>query len=171
MSLQRVKLNFPKEQIQEMPMVDLSYHVLKEVNTPLYYRDIINEVGSLKGISQEEMMNYITQLYTEINIDGRFSCTGNNMWGLKKWYPVEKGEESIVTSTRAKPISEVPFGDIDTAEEDDLADAPEEDTAAFDEIDEDLVDEELEELDDMEEMDEELDDVDDDEEEDEEDEI
>ena len=44
----------------------------------------------LKGLSEDKVMQVIAQLYTEINIDGRFACVGTNLWGLKRWYPVEK---------------------------------------------------------------------------------
>lgn len=86
-------LKISPEQAKEMPMVDLAYEILKVANTPLPYRDLMQEIAKIKGFSEEETLRLIAQLYTEINIDGRFACVGNNTWGLKRWYPVDRSEE------------------------------------------------------------------------------
>lgn len=99
-------LKITPEQAKEMPMVDLAFLILKAANTPYYYRDLMQEIARIKGISDDEVMNVIAQLYTEINIDGRFACVGNNMWGLKRWYPVEKGEDSVSNAQRPRIIND-----------------------------------------------------------------
>ncbi|PDO10720.1 MAG: DNA-directed RNA polymerase subunit delta [Candidatus Reconcilbacillus cellulovorans] len=86
-------LKISPEQAKEMPMVDLAYEILKAAGTPLPYRDLMREIANVKGFTEEEMLRLIAQLYTEINIDGRFACVGNNTWGLKRWYPVDRSEE------------------------------------------------------------------------------
>ena len=86
-------LKITTEQAREMPMVDLAFELLKSANTPFYYRDLIMEIAKIRGLSQEEINQVIAQVYTEINIDGRFACVGSNMWGLKRWYPVERSED------------------------------------------------------------------------------
>lgn len=85
-----------EEELQEMPMVDLGYMILQSKGEPMLYRELLQEVARLKGFSEEEMMRYIAQLYTEINIDGRFVCVGRSLWGLKHWYPTEQTTDSAV---------------------------------------------------------------------------
>ena len=89
------ELNITPEEASEMPMVDLAFAVLKAKNEPMYYRDLMQEIAAIKGISDDEVMQVIAQLYTEINIDGRFACVGNNLWGLKRWYPVERVDDPL----------------------------------------------------------------------------
>jgi DNA-directed RNA polymerase subunit delta len=91
---EQVVLDLDPRTIQETSMVDLAFLILKKSNNPFYYRDIMQEVARLKGLSDDEVTNVIAQLYTEINIDGRFACVGQNLWGLKRWYPIEKSDDN-----------------------------------------------------------------------------
>ena len=36
-------------------MVDLAFLILKEANTPFYYRDLMQEIAKIKGISEDEV--------------------------------------------------------------------------------------------------------------------
>lgn len=96
-------LKLDPEKVQEMPMVDLAFLILKAANTPYYYRDLMSEVAKLRGLSGDQTMDVIAQLYTEINIDGRFACVGNNTWGLKRWYPVDRSEEAALAGNTKRP--------------------------------------------------------------------
>jgi DNA-directed RNA polymerase subunit delta len=117
-------LKITTEQAREMPMVDLAFELLKSANTPFYYRELMAEIAKIKGLSEDNVMNVIAQLYTEINIDGRFACVGTNLWGLKRWYPVEKSDDAVGNAKRPRIIND---------EDDDLDEdvyAEEEDTYA-----------------------------------------
>ncbi|NEW07594.1 DNA-directed RNA polymerase subunit delta [Paenibacillus sp. SYP-B3998] len=120
-------LKITTEQAKEMPMVDLAFELLKSANTPFYYRDLMTEIAKIKGLSEQNVMQVIAQLYTEINIDGRFACVGSNLWGLKRWYPVEKSDDAVGNAKRPRIIND---------EDDDLDEdiyAEEEDTYAEEE--------------------------------------
>lgn len=106
-------LNLSKEQVKEMPMVDLAFRVLKAVNKTMYYRDLMTEVAKVKGISKGETTEVIAQLYTEINIDGRFACVGGNYWGLKRWYPVDKSGDENLNTQRPRIINDEDDDDDD----------------------------------------------------------
>jgi DNA-directed RNA polymerase subunit delta len=95
-------LNLEAEKIQEMAMVDLAYQLLNQSKKPVYYRDLYKELTEMKNMSESEAMDMIAQVYTEINLDGRFICLGDNLWGLKRWYLVETQEESAEGGFRAK---------------------------------------------------------------------
>jgi len=129
-----ITLKLDPERIREMPLVDLAFEVLKVANTPHYYRDLIMEVAKLRGINNEDINQFIAQVYTEINIDGRFACVGNNIWGLKRWYPVERAEDPVGNTKRTRIIND----DDDLDEEDELY--TEEDTYEVEEDDFDKYD-------------------------------
>lgn len=179
-------LKITTEQAREMPMVDLAFELLKSANTPFYYRELMAEIAKIKGLSEDNVMQVIAQLYTEINIDGRFACVGTNLWGLKRWYPVEKSDDAVGNAKRPRIINDedddldedVYAEEEDTYAEEDEYDAfgteaeeeeeAEEDTEFFEdeEIEEDLGEAGIEESDDdadEEELDEDDSDDDDDE--------
>lgn len=91
-------LDLSPETAKEMPMVDLVYEILQKSEEPLYYRDLTKKIAEIKGFSEEEMLSYMAQLYTEINIDGRFICVGRSLWGLKERYTMEQGTDAAVAA-------------------------------------------------------------------------
>ncbi|WP_438348250.1 DNA-directed RNA polymerase subunit delta [Paenibacillus sp. FA6] len=129
-------LKLDPEVIKEMPMVDLAFVILKTVNTPFYYLDLMAEVAKQRGLNEKQMNDLIAQLYTEINIDGRFACVGTNLWGLKRWYPADRSEDPVANAKRPRIIN-----DEDDLEDDDFAEEEEtfsaEEAEDFDRIDED----------------------------------
>ena len=129
-----IRLKLDPERIEEMPMVDLAFEILKAANEPMYYRDLIREVGRVRGMTDEQLNDVIAQIYTEINIDGRFACVGNNIWGLKRWYPVDRSEDPSLGTTRPRIIND------DDEEEEDLY-GEEEEAYVTDEEDYGLYDE------------------------------
>src|SRR5690606_17752180 len=128
------------------PYTTLFRSVLKTTNTPMYYRDLIMEIARLRGLSAEQINEVIAQVYTEINIDGRFACVGSNVWGLKRWYPVDKNEGDPVGNAKRPRI----INDDDDDEEELFADE-EEETYVADEEDYDLFDEDREDFEESEE--------------------
>nr|WP_027415242.1 DNA-directed RNA polymerase subunit delta [Aneurinibacillus terranovensis] len=160
-------LNLEPEKVREMAMVDLSYNILAQAKKPYYYRDLYKELTDLKNLSDQEAMDLIAQVYTEINLDGRFICLGENLWGLKRWYLVETQEESAEGALRGKFVlddddddyddeeDEVPdydsilvgTNDDDTDDQDIEADPDSFDDDEVDETDEEFEDEEEEEID------------------------
>lgn len=127
-----LQLKLDPEKIREMPLVDLAFAVLKAANTPFYYLDLMKEVAKLRGLTEEEIQDTVAQLYTEINIDGRFACVGTNLWGLKRWYPIDRSEDPIASSKRPRIIND----DDDDDDDDDFTD--EDDSFSGDDSDEDF---------------------------------
>lgn len=91
-----------KEQIDEMAMIDIASLILESEKKALDFRDIFDRVAELKGFSESEKDTWISQYYTDLNIDGRFLTKGSNLWGLKKWYPVEDIDEDITVAPKRK---------------------------------------------------------------------
>lgn len=135
-------LKLDSEKIREMPMVDLAFEVLKAANVPFYYRDLMMEIAKIRGLSESEIIEIIAQLYTEINIDGRFACVGGNVWGLKRWYPVERTDDPVTGSGKRPRI----INDDDDDLDEELYGEEEEETFAPEDDSYDLFDEEREEI-------------------------
>lgn len=95
-------LNLSPEEIASIAYVDLGYEILKASGNTFHYRDLLMEIGRHKGLSQEKLMDLMASIYSEINIDGRFYSLGENVWGLKRWYPTEKSEKTDKSRKRYK---------------------------------------------------------------------
>ncbi|MCF8565628.1 DNA-directed RNA polymerase subunit delta [Alicyclobacillus tolerans] len=136
-----VSLGKSQEEVQQLPLVELAWEILKARKEPFYFRDLMNEIQALRGMTEEEAMDVIARLYTEINIDGRFICIGQNVWGLKRWYPVDKTADKA-SSKRFVRASGDAFSDDDEDidedfDEDDLTVDDDDDTTLFKSTDDD----------------------------------
>jgi DNA-directed RNA polymerase subunit delta len=156
---------FTKEELVDMSLVDMAYAIIESNNKQtVAFTEIMDIIVAATGKSQSEVRAKIAQFYTDMNIDGRFLCMGDNRWGLRSWYPVEQAEEDTITQIKPKKKKakklkdeddydddDLDYDDLDEFEEDDLLDDEEE---IFDEIDEedDLLEEDEELLDEDEEL-------------------
>jgi len=82
--------------VHEMSFVDLVYQWLSEVKEPQKLQDLLAHVASVQGVPLEKLQDRTAVLYTDLNIDGRFTCVGENLWGLKHWYPFDSTEDDIL---------------------------------------------------------------------------
>ncbi len=143
--------NFTKEQLSEMSLIEIAYELLNGAKTPYTFNEIVKEVSRLVDLSEDQINDRLAQFYTDINIDGRFLSLGDNRWGLRTWYPVDKSEEDVVTVTKpkkkkAKKAAEDDFDDYDDSVEEDYDEFDDDDLLEDD--DEDVLEEEDDLLDD-----------------------
>ncbi|WP_028776527.1 DNA-directed RNA polymerase subunit delta [Shimazuella kribbensis] len=111
------------EEIRETAMVDLAYEYLKSNGEPQLYRVIMDVISKKKGFTKQETEQYIAQLYTAINIDGRFVCVGRSLWGLKHWYPIEQSTDSaIVANVKDDYDHDLDDEDLFGSDDDDFTD-------------------------------------------------
>lgn len=129
------------EKLSEMALVDIAYEILRETNRTYNFRELMDELAELRGMTNEQVMSIIAQVYTEINIDGRFVCLGDNVWGLKRWYPTDTVEETQEggVAKKKKVILDDDFDDFET--EDELVEDYEEDEVVLFDDEDDFVDE------------------------------
>lgn len=113
-----VTLSKTDEEIRDLPLVELAWEILKAKKEPYYFRDLMSEIQTLRGMTEEQAMDVIARLYTEMNIDGRFLCIGQNVWGLKRWYPVDKVADKTVTKRFVRRSSDDEFSDDDDLDSD-----------------------------------------------------
>src|SRR5690606_15571821 len=151
-----------------MAMVEIGMHILEDTNKPMDFRELFNRIAELKGISEADKDEHLSQFYTDLNIDGRFMTKGSNLWGLKKWYPVEEIDEDISLTPKKKKKKKVKKKakvdllaeeDLDESElDDDFDDEPISLDALAEEeydLDEDEIEEDIDELDEFDDEDEE----------------
>ncbi|WP_328218341.1 DNA-directed RNA polymerase subunit delta [Virgibacillus pantothenticus] len=138
---------YSHEEIQQMPMIELASLLLVEEKKAFHFKDIFNRLADLKGYTKKQKQDAISQFYTDLNVDGRFLTVGENKWGLKRWYPVEKMDEEVNVAPKRKKKAK---SKLDQEENLDIAD---DDVAILDEdlnIDLELEDDFEEEFDDEE---------------------
>ncbi|WNF37260.1 DNA-directed RNA polymerase subunit delta [Bacillaceae bacterium IKA-2] len=121
---------YKKEELKEMPMIEITYELMKTEKQTFLFKDLIKRVAKLKGMNESEVTDRISYLYTDLNIDGRFISLGENRWGLRTWYPYDESDEEITQTVRRKKAKKA----ADDKAALDL-------NAGFDDIDEDLEDE------------------------------
>ncbi|MEK5325932.1 DNA-directed RNA polymerase subunit delta [Aeribacillus sp. FSL M8-0254] len=129
---------YSQEQLKEMSMVDIAYLILSEKRQAIPFEELMKEVSSLLGLSEEEATERIAQFYTDLNIDGKFICIGENSWGIKSWYPLDQIEEETQPTVKTKKKkAKIAYDEEDLDDYEDLV----EDDLDYDDLD-DYVDEE-----------------------------
>jgi len=132
------------EKLSEMALVDIAYEILRETNRTYNFRELMDELVAVRKMTNEQLMAIIAQVYTEINIDGRFVCLGDNVWGLKRWYPTDTVDETQEGggTKKKKVVLDDDFDDYD-ADEESVEEFEEDDIVIF-EDEEEFVDEDAE---------------------------
>ncbi|WP_214829589.1 DNA-directed RNA polymerase subunit delta [Exiguobacterium algae] len=104
-------------------LIDFVYELLQETGEqPVSFEEIREKIKqNYTFASEEEELEKIAQLYTDLNIDGLFVNLGANRWALRVWYPFDKSDEDLVIEARQR-------GELDEFEEE------------FEESDEGIVD-------------------------------
>lgn len=83
---------------QELSMIEVARAILKDKGDVMAFADLTNAIQQYLGKSDEEIRERLPQFYTDLNIDGSFISLGDNMWGLRSWYPYESIDEALVHS-------------------------------------------------------------------------
>lgn len=79
----------------ELSLIEVARAILKEKGDPIAFADLVNEIQTYLGRSDEEIRERLPQFYTDVNEDGEFISLGENVWGLRSWYPYESVDEEV----------------------------------------------------------------------------
>lgn len=109
---------YTKEQVLKMSMIEVANQVLSEKKEALDFRELFAIVAEHKGFTEEERDGLLARFYTDLNIDGRFTTLGSNLWGLKRWYPVDQTSEKSLAEARKREIEEEELLEEELLEED-----------------------------------------------------
>ncbi|ATA61694.1 DNA-directed RNA polymerase subunit delta [Geobacillus stearothermophilus] len=114
MSLQQ---QYSPEELQEMSFVELVNLILLDKREALPFDQIVREAVALTGMAEDDIAARLAQYYTDLNIDGRFICVGENVWGLRAWYPFDQTEDETVTIVKPKKKKKALDDEYDDYEE------------------------------------------------------
>ena len=76
-------------------MIEVAHAILEGKGDTIAFADLTNEVQNYLGKSDEEVRARLSQFYTDLNEDGSFISLGENVWGLRSWYPYESVDEEV----------------------------------------------------------------------------
>lgn len=80
---------------KELSMIDVAHAILEDNGDTMSFVDIVNEIQKYLNKDDSEIRNRLPQFYTDLNVDGSFISLGDNVWGLRKWYPYDSIDEAI----------------------------------------------------------------------------
>lgn len=97
---------YTKEQIERMSMIELANILLADQKKEMNFRDLFGLVAEHKNFTETQRDDLLARFYTDLNVDGRFTTLGNNLWGLKRWYPVDQTSEKSLAEVRKRDAEE-----------------------------------------------------------------
>src|SRR5699024_5275817 len=98
----------------------------------LDFSELFQQATELKKISESKKQEILATFYTDLNSDGRFMAVGSNVWGLKRWYPVDHTTEMSLAASRIRYMEEMTE---DNEEDDENFD---DDYDVYEEVDEEV---------------------------------
>ncbi|MCF6515862.1 DNA-directed RNA polymerase subunit delta [Lactobacillus sp. S2-2] len=94
-----MKLNqFDGQDKKELSMIEVAHAILSDKGESMSFVDIANEIQKYLGDSNREIRDRLPQFYTDLNVDGSFISLGNNVWGLRTWYPYDSIDEATIST-------------------------------------------------------------------------
>lgn len=93
---------FDGQKKSELSLIEVAHAILAQHGDAMAFADLTNAVQTFLGKSDEEIRERLSQFYTDLNIDGSFISLGDNMWGLRAWYPFESIDEAIIHTDDAE---------------------------------------------------------------------
>src|SRR5699024_8332937 len=97
---------YTEEQTAKMSMIELANIILAEQKKEMNFIDLFKKVAEVKEFSAKQKEDLLARFYTDLNVDGRFTTLGSNVWGLKRWYPVDQTTEKSLAESRKRDLEE-----------------------------------------------------------------
>ncbi|KRO03389.1 MULTISPECIES: DNA-directed RNA polymerase subunit delta [Levilactobacillus] len=124
---------FEGQNKKELSMIEVAHAILSQHGDVMAFADLANAVQAYLGDSDAEVRNRLSQFYTDLNVDGSFISLGDNLWGLRTWYPFESIDEATVHAEededqpKRKKRKKVNAFLADTTDDDDVIDYDDDD--------------------------------------------
>lgn len=113
----------------ELSLIEVAHAILSQRGDVTPFADLVNAVQEYLGKSDEEIRERLSQFYTDLNVDGSFISLGDNLWGLRSWYPYDSIDEAVVHTEdeetdepKSKKRKKVNAFMADASEDDDVID-------------------------------------------------
>lgn len=86
---------FDGENKRDLSMEEVAHAILEDNGKAMSFADIVNDIQEFMGTTDKEIRERLPQFYTDINDDGSFISLGENVWGLRTWYPYDSVDEEV----------------------------------------------------------------------------
>jgi DNA-directed RNA polymerase subunit delta len=86
---------FKGQEKSELSMIEVAHAILDQKGETVAFADLVNAIQTYLGKSDVEIRSRLSTFYTDLNIDGRFISLGENVWGLREWYPYDSVDEEV----------------------------------------------------------------------------
>lgn len=87
---------FKNQNKEELSLIEVAYEILDNNNKEaMNFSNIVNKIQDYLGKTDEEIKEGLPQFYTDLNNDGSFLSLGENVWGLREWYPFDSVDEEV----------------------------------------------------------------------------
>ena len=80
----------------ELSMIEVAHAILRKRGKVMSFAELTNQIQKYIGASNANVRNRLIQFYTDLNTDGSFISLGDNLWGLRTWYPYNSINEATV---------------------------------------------------------------------------
>lgn len=65
-------------------MIDVAFDVITDKKKALTFIELWKEICQTIGFSKEQEEDNIAQFYSDLSLDDRFTCVGENKWDLRE---------------------------------------------------------------------------------------
>jgi len=120
----------------QMSLMEAAEQKLFESNKPLSFMELFQEICDIKGITEEERNEMISQVYTDFILSAKFVYVGEDLWDLKSRQSIDLWDKDGAF-----------YQEFSSFEEDEEEDTYEEDDDYEDDFDNDEEDEDEDEED------------------------
>ncbi|SFH82404.1 DNA-directed RNA polymerase subunit delta [Pisciglobus halotolerans] len=79
----------------ELSMIEVAHAVLTQKGEVMDFTDLLKEVIDFLDMNEQSIEEKMPQFYADLNVDGSFISLGENLWGLREWYPVDSIDEEL----------------------------------------------------------------------------
>ena len=87
---------FKNQNKEELSLIEVAYEILDNNNKEaMNFSNIVNKIQDYLGKTDEQIKEGLPQFYTDLNNDGSFLSLGENVWGLREWYPFDSVDEEV----------------------------------------------------------------------------
>lgn len=130
---------FAGENKSDLSMIEVAQAILENKGAAMAFADIVNEIQQYLDKTDQEIREHLPQFYTDLNDDGDFISLGENVWGLRTWYPYDSVDEEVNHPEDAEDVKTPKIKRVNAFLDDD-EDDDDEDVIDYDDDSSDVLD-------------------------------
>ncbi len=130
---------FAGENKSDLSMIEVARAILENKGAAMAFADIVNEIQQYLDKTDQEIREHLPQFYTDLNDDGDFISLGENVWGLRTWYPYDSVDEEVNHPEDAEDVKTPKIKRVNAFLDDD-EDDDDEDVIDYDDDSSDVLD-------------------------------